>query len=93
MLIFVKRDRNWLEFLSVLDATLPRQVSLSHSEQSRQDIEAKITHSKALFSKVAEEDGLKDRSGFLALLELDKRSVAHGFSESGYHPTLSSYIC
>jgi len=87
VLISIKRDRNWLEFLSVLDATLSRQVS-SHSEQNRQDIEAKITHSKALFSRIVEEDGLQDRSGFLALLELEKRSAAHGLSQGGYHPTL-----
>ena len=84
-----KRDRNWLEFLSVLDATLPRQVLSSPSEQSRQDVEAKITHSKAVFFKIAEEDGLKDRSGFLALLELERRSVAHGLSKSGCDPTFS----
>ena len=78
------RDRNWLEFLSVLDATLPPQVSSSHSEQSRLDVEAKITHSKSLFSEIAEEDGLKDRSGFLALLELERRSVAHGLSKGEY---------
>jgi N-terminal acetyltransferase B complex non-catalytic subunit len=92
MLTFVKRDRNWLEFLSVLDATLPRQVSSSHSEQSRQDVEPKVNHSRALFSKIAEEDGLKDRSGFLALLELEKRSIAHGLSKGGSHPTFSSVI-
>jgi hypothetical protein len=85
----IRRDRNWLEFLSVLDATLPRQVSSSHSEQSRQDVEVKITNSKALFSEIAEEDGLKDRSGFLALLELERRSVAHGLSKGGYYPTFS----
>jgi N-terminal acetyltransferase B complex non-catalytic subunit len=81
-----------LEFLSVLDATLPRQVSSSHSVQSRQDVEAKITNSKALFSKIAEEDGLKDRSGFLALLELERRSVAHGLSKGGYDPTFSGVL-
>lgn len=86
------RDRNWLEFLSVLDATLPPQVSSSHSEQSRLDVEAKITHSKSLFSEIAEEDGLKDRSGFLALLELERRSVAHGLSKGGYNPTFSDVL-
>jgi N-terminal acetyltransferase B complex non-catalytic subunit len=90
MLTFIKRDRNWLEFLSVLDTTLPRQVSSSHSEQCRQDVEAKITHSKALFSKIAEEDGLKDRSAFLALLELDKRSLAHGLSKGRYYLSFAS---
>lgn len=86
------RDRNWLEFLSVLDTTLPCQVSSSHSEQSRQDLEAKITHSKALFSKIADEDGLKDRSGFLALLELERRSVVHGLSKGGYDPTFADFL-
>ena len=52
-------------------------------------MEAKIAHSKELFSKIVEEDGLKDRSGFLALLELNKRSVAHGLSKGDYHLTFS----
>ena len=91
-LISIGRDRNWLEFLSVLDATLPRQVSSSHSEQCRQDVETKITNAKALFSKIAEEDGLKDRSGFLALLELERRSVAHGLSKGEYDPTSSGVL-
>ena len=69
----------------MLEATLPRQASSSHAEQGSQDVEAKINHSKELFSKIAEEDGLKDRSGFLALLELDKRSVAHGLSKGEYY--------
>jgi hypothetical protein len=56
----------------------------SHPEQSRKDTEAKITNSKAFFSKIVEEDGLKDRSGFLALLELERRSVAHGLSKGRY---------
>ena len=76
----------------MLDATLPRQVSSSHSEQSRKDVEAKITHSKALFSKIAEKDGLKDRSSFLALLELERRSVAHGISKGGYDPSFSGVL-
>lgn len=92
MLTSVKRDRNWLEFLSVLDATLSREVSSSHSEHSRQDMEAKITHSTALFSKIVEEDDLRDRSGFLALLELNKRAVAHGLSNGGHHPVFSCVL-
>ena len=52
-------------------------------------MEARITHSKAFFSKIAEEDGLKDRSGFLALLELERRSAAHGLTKGGYDPTFS----
>ena len=71
---------------------LPHQVSSSYSEQSRQDVEAKITHSKAFFSKIAKEDGLIDRSGFLALLELERRSVAHGLSKGRYDPTFSGVL-
>ena len=55
-------------------------------------MEAKITNSKALFSKIAEEDGLKDRSGFLALLELERRSVAHGLSKGGYDSSFSGVL-
>ena len=50
-------------------------------------MDAKITYTNALFSKIAEEDGFKDRSGFLALLELERRSVAHGLSKGGFDPT------
>ena len=75
----IYRDRNWLEFLSILDATLP-PVSASSADLGS-DSETKISHAQELFSKVAEQDGLKDRSGPLALLELEKRARAHNASK------------
>jgi N-terminal acetyltransferase B complex non-catalytic subunit len=67
------RDRNWLEFLAVLDATLPSASSSS--------VQPNIHHAKQLFTKVVEEDGLKDRSGRLALLELERRTRLHGINQ------------
>lgn len=81
------RDRNWLEFLAVLDAVLS-STSLSSIDS---DIQPKIHHAKELFNKVVEEDGLKDRSGHLALLELERRAQLHNASE-GANSTTSLFI-
>ena len=72
------RDRNWLEFLAVLDATLP---PASSPVELNPDIQSKIDRAQVLFAKVSEDDGLKDRSGSLALLELEHRARAHGVSQ------------
>lgn len=72
------RDRNWLEFLAVLDGALPDTTPLKIAEAEGRD---KITHAQELFVKIAEEDGLKDRSGQLALLDLEKRARLHGLSQ------------
>ncbi len=75
LLTFPNRDRNWLEFLSVLDATLP---PVSHSAFGGDaSVCHTVKHSRELFAKVSEEDGLKDRSGRLALLELEHRANKH----------------
>jgi len=71
------RDRNWLEFLAVLDAALPF-ISSSSIDSG---VHPKIHHTKELFTKVVEEDGLKDRSGFLALLELERRVGLHNTNQ------------
>lgn len=73
------RDRNWLEFLAVLDATLP--PASSSAVELKPDIQSKIDHAQELFARVSEGDGLKDRSGSLALLELEHRARAHGVSQ------------
>ena len=58
------RDRNWLEFLAVLDTTFSAEGNTAeHVEAARK-----------FFTEIAERDGLKDRSGPLALLELEKRA-------------------
>ncbi|KAJ7581325.1 actin cytoskeleton organization protein [Mycena floridula] len=60
-------DRNWLEFVAVLDGTFP-------PTESSEPASEQITSIEVLFEQIAEKDGLKDRSGLLGLLELDKRS-------------------
>lgn len=80
------RDRNWLEFLSVLDATVLYDAA-SHGEENTADsatIECsqRIQRTRELFIGIANEDGQKDRSGLLALLELEKRARARGLSAS-----------
>ncbi|KAF8163363.1 actin cytoskeleton organization protein [Crassisporium funariophilum] len=80
-LIVENRDRNWLEFLAVLDATFVPTSSISEANQNGSGSEDRIKHSEELFSRIAADDGLKDRSGSLALLELEKRARTHGLSK------------
>lgn len=76
----INRDRNWLEFLSLLDATFWDIASTS--EPASEDVKAAVTEeiakTRKVFSEAATVDGLKDRSGLLALLELEKRTKSHG---------------
>ena len=44
----------------------------------------RVAHTREFFGKVVEEDGVKDRSGRLALLELEKRSRHHGLTTGGF---------
>ncbi|KAJ7111542.1 actin cytoskeleton organization protein [Mycena crocata] len=77
-----QNDRNWLEFLSVLDGTFS---SLKSTDDVQAPDEAANTHcssevakTQELFTELAEQDGHKDRSALLALLELEKRARSHG---------------
>ncbi|KLO04672.1 actin cytoskeleton organization protein [Schizopora paradoxa] len=72
-------DRNWLEFLAVLEATLPATVD---SEKATPDAES-IERAREFFQGLAEKDGRKDRAPLLGLLELEKRARSHkvGVSE------------
>ncbi|EGN93256.1 hypothetical protein SERLA73DRAFT_172175 [Serpula lacrymans var. lacrymans S7.3] len=76
-----RRDRNWLEFLSVLDATFST-VSSPHQQEVTEAVKSEciecISKARQFFTEIAEGDGRKDRSGFLALLELEKRSITNG---------------
>ncbi|KAF8077880.1 actin cytoskeleton organization protein [Lyophyllum atratum] len=80
------KDRNWLEFLSVLDATfscvVPQQNDgpSSTSETSISECKEQLTRTQELFTQIAQEDGPRDRSAALALLELEKRARTHGIS-------------
>jgi N-terminal acetyltransferase B complex non-catalytic subunit len=79
---YIIRDRNWLEFLAVLDATFYCLViSPTTLEDAKKECATKAQETRVLFTRVVEEDGCKDRSGLLALLELEKRARDHGVSE------------
>ena len=75
-----------MEFLAILDATLLPDAThpsvLTPTEPgSSEDTSTKIQRAQDLFLDVTKKDSLKDRSGPLALLELERRVRAHGFSK------------
>jgi N-terminal acetyltransferase B complex non-catalytic subunit len=72
------RDRNWLEFLSVLDAHCPPS---GVTESSVTPSAEPVAQARDFFLQVAIKDGKKDRSALLAQLELEKRARAHGISD------------
>lgn len=57
----------------------------SKSDEEIISIKEAINQAAALFANIADEDMRKDRSGLLALLELEKRARAHGVT-SGRWP-------
>ncbi|KAI0302144.1 N-acetyltransferase B complex non catalytic subunit-domain-containing protein [Russula brevipes] len=74
--IIEKSDRNWLEFVSILDATfLP---STHHHQSTQPDLAQRVEKTRDLFTKVAEEDGSRDRAAWLGLMELERLCVIHG---------------
>ncbi|TFK76275.1 actin cytoskeleton organization protein [Pluteus cervinus] len=78
--IIEQKDRNWLEFLAVLDATF---------EGPEKPTAESIEHAVHLFTSVAEIDGTKDRTGLLALLEVEKRARQSNLStDPGRLPSL-----
>ncbi|KAH9063337.1 N-acetyltransferase B complex non catalytic subunit-domain-containing protein [Lactarius vividus] len=88
--ILEKRDRNWLEFLSVLDATfLPSTLSNGTHHESSSSLPSDFAQHKEktreLFAKVVEEDGSHDRAGWLGLMELEKLSTTHGVPSDASH--------
>ncbi|KAJ7632694.1 actin cytoskeleton organization protein [Roridomyces roridus] len=72
-----QNDRNWLEFLSLLDATLPVKGDEKLDESKCRE---QLAETQEFLTKLAETDGVKDRSALLALLELEKRARSHGLS-------------
>lgn len=87
------RDRNWLEFLAVLDAAFADVAGQEADEAQKAACVEAVAKARELFSQVAEEDGGKDRAGLLALLELEKRARAHGVSSSGSRHLLACARC
>ncbi|KAJ7063373.1 actin cytoskeleton organization protein [Mycena amicta] len=76
-----QNDRNWLEFLSVIDAALlPTDSSQELDDAEKSDRSGRVAKTQELFTKLAEDDGSKDRSAALGLLELEKRARLYGLS-------------
>ncbi|KAJ6547637.1 actin cytoskeleton organization protein [Mycena capillaripes] len=77
-------DRNWLEFLSVLDATFSSVASCEGDQEPDEAAKTKcslhVVKTQELFTRLALQDGRKDRSALLALLELEKRARLYGIS-------------
>ncbi|KAI0256800.1 actin cytoskeleton organization protein [Lactifluus subvellereus] len=73
-----KRDRNWLEFVSILDATFLPSTQHEPSLASSTNLAQRVEKTRDLFAKVAEEDGSHDRAGWLGLMELERLGPVHG---------------
>ncbi|KAI0689790.1 N-acetyltransferase B complex non catalytic subunit-domain-containing protein [Cytidiella melzeri] len=76
--ILEKNDRNWLEFISVLDATF--WGLSSEVKEAAEECQSSLSKSQQFFAQIADKDGIRDRSAPLALLELEKRAISHGLS-------------
>ena len=88
-------DRNWLEFLSMLDATFDGLTTTSETTaEAQKGCKESVSEARRVFSEIAAKDGLRDRSGPLALLELEKRSIDHGLSigEEGTYSVLATCL-
>lgn len=56
-------DRNWLEFLAVVDAA-------AHAPEEK--LQETIEETRSFFRQIAGKDGKRDRAAPLALFELDR---------------------
>lgn len=77
------RDRNWLEFLSILDSAFAPVSFRSEGEITEEDSSEcleNVSKARAFLAEVAEKDGRKNRAAPLALLELEHRAHKHGLS-------------
>ncbi|KAG6336410.1 hypothetical protein ID866_2683 [Astraeus odoratus] len=76
-------DRNWLEFLSVLDAAFV-PVALSQgdpSEGSTRQCRENIEKARTFLADIANKDGAKNRAAPLALVDLEHRAYKHGLND------------
>jgi hypothetical protein len=73
-------DRNWLEFLSVLDATFVPVQGSDINEERKSECSQNIEKTRVFLAEIAELDGSKNRSAPLAILELEKKALSYGIS-------------
>ena len=81
------RDRNWLEFLSILHSTfasVSSQLEGEITEEQKNECLKNISETRAFFTEVAQKDGVKNRAAPLALLDLEHRAYKHGLSGRFY---------
>ncbi|KAH8110341.1 hypothetical protein DFH11DRAFT_1730267 [Phellopilus nigrolimitatus] len=82
-----ENDRNWLEFLAVLDKTFAAPA-----------VADKVRDVRGFFNQLADADGQRDRGALLALLELDNLLYFERFGDKAccfedFKPyTLSAYL-
>ncbi|KAF8447742.1 actin cytoskeleton organization protein [Boletus edulis BED1] len=77
-------DRNWLEFLSVLDSIFAPVSSRPEggiTEESKNECLENISKARTFLAGVVEKDGTKNRAAPLALLELEHRAYKFGLSD------------
>ncbi|KAI6036277.1 N-acetyltransferase B complex non catalytic subunit-domain-containing protein [Pisolithus microcarpus] len=77
-------DRNWLEFLSVLDGTFTPVASSQGeiSEESKQECRESLVETGEFLAEIAQKDGFKNRAAPLALTELKYRAYKLGLYDS-----------
>ena len=65
-----------------MDATFYPLTSSSDpaSDEVKASVSEQVAKARQVFTDAATEDGPKDRSGLLALLELEKRTKRHGLT-------------
>ncbi|OAX41971.1 hypothetical protein K503DRAFT_427433 [Rhizopogon vinicolor AM-OR11-026] len=73
-------DRNWLEFVSVLDAAFAPVRESDTSDERKSECSQNLEKTRVSLAEIAEFDGLKHRSAPLALLELEKKALSHGIT-------------
>lgn len=85
-----ERERNWLEFLAILDATIPPEDAAPASDGDdstvaiswKSGMADRIAETRTLFTELAETDGTRDRAPLLGLLELERRARAQGAGQA-----------
>lgn len=84
-----RRDRNWLEFQAVINAVFAESPTAadgaSPDDAAPKTSEQLIASTQEFLARIAQQDGKRDRSGPLALLELEKRARAHSLSTGAFY--------
>lgn len=88
------KDRNWLEFVSVIDAAFASVQGPDVSEEGKSECSENVARTRGFLNEIAELDGSNNRSASLALLELEKNAFSHRISsdESALVDSMENYF-